>query len=195
MPTLAMCIISPDSMGLPSITSSCLFTFSSWRGISWWRAKSWSINAMPVASQSISICVAISWLFTVNEQVITKCLHSIDPSNTSTLLTDNREIPKHFESIWNKTFSVNPSAILLVLTESFPDSSEPSLVPTSSMSAPEALNGWSFFLAPHSTALWLNPPQYKHLLSANLFAPSSAEILLLPVLRSVGAGAVYRTTV
>jgi hypothetical protein len=59
---------------------------------------------MPVAPQTISACVGISWLFTVNEQVITKCLPSIDPSNTSTLQTDNREIPKHFKALKTKLF-------------------------------------------------------------------------------------------
>jgi len=53
---------------------------------------------MPIAQQSISICVDISSLFTCNVQVITKCFASIDPSNTSTLLTDKHEIPKHFEA-------------------------------------------------------------------------------------------------
>jgi len=52
---------------------------------------------MPVAPQSISACVGISWLFTVNVQVITKCFPSIDHSNTSTLLTDKCEIPKHLK--------------------------------------------------------------------------------------------------
>jgi len=33
----------------------------------------------------------------VNLQVVTKCLPSIDTSNTSTLLTDKREIPKQFK--------------------------------------------------------------------------------------------------
>jgi hypothetical protein len=40
----------------------------------------------------------------VNEQVITKCLPSIDPSNTSTLLTDNGEIPEHFKAFKTKRF-------------------------------------------------------------------------------------------
>jgi hypothetical protein len=59
---------------------------------------------MPVAPQSISAFVGISWIFSVNEQVITKCLPSIDLSNTSTLLTDNREIPKHFKAFKTKLF-------------------------------------------------------------------------------------------
>ena len=42
---------------------------------------------MPVAPQSISACVGISWLFMVNEQVITKCLPSIDPSTRTLLIT------------------------------------------------------------------------------------------------------------
>jgi len=81
------------------------------------------------------------------------------------------------------------------LTCSFPDSLESVPVPTSLISAPAALNIWAFFLATHSAALWLNPPQYKHLPSVNVFALSSAEILLLPVLRSIGAGPVYPATV
>jgi hypothetical protein len=40
----------------------------------------------------------------VNVQVITKCFPSIDPSNTSTLLTDNRKIPKHFKAFKTKLF-------------------------------------------------------------------------------------------
>jgi len=52
---------------------------------------------MTVAPQSISACVGICWLFMVNLQVVTKCLPSIDTSNTSTLLTDKREIPKQFK--------------------------------------------------------------------------------------------------
>jgi hypothetical protein len=59
---------------------------------------------MAVAPQSINACVGISWLFTVKEQVITKCLPSIDPPNTSTLLIDNREIPKHFKAFKAKLF-------------------------------------------------------------------------------------------
>jgi hypothetical protein len=98
MPTLAICVIFPDSMGLPSMTSIFHFWVNSWRGIWWWRANSWSINAIPVALQSINACVGISWLFTVNVQDITKCFLSIDPSDTSTLLTDPREIPKHFKA-------------------------------------------------------------------------------------------------
>jgi len=57
--------------------------------------------------QSIIACVGISWLFTVNERVITKCLPSIVPSNPCTLLTDNREIPKHFKAFKTQLF---PSA-------------------------------------------------------------------------------------
>ena len=100
--SVAIYVISPDSMGLPSITSSCHFSFNSWSGIWWWRAMSWSINAMPVAPQSINACVGISRSFTVNVQVITKCFPSIDPSNTSTLLTERREIPKHFKALKSK---------------------------------------------------------------------------------------------
>ena len=96
IPTLAICEISPDSVDLPSIASTCRFSFISWSVIWWWGAKSWSINAMPVAPQSISACVGISWSFTVNVQVLTECFPSIDPANTSTLLSDKHEIPKHF---------------------------------------------------------------------------------------------------
>jgi len=95
IPTWAICVISPDSEGIPSMTRSGRFSFNSWSGIWWWWAKSWSINAMPIAPQSISACVGISWLLMVNVQVITKCLPSIDSSNTSTFPTDKREIPKH----------------------------------------------------------------------------------------------------
>jgi len=70
---------------------------------------------MPIASQSITACVGISWSFMVNVQVITKCLPSIDHSNTSTLLTDNGKIQK-IQSIENRTFHVNQSTILLGLT-------------------------------------------------------------------------------
>jgi len=97
-PTVAICVISPESIGLPSITSTCRMNFNSTSCIWWCRAKSWSMNAMPVAPQSISPCVDISWLFTVNVQVMTKCFLSIDPSNTSTLPTDKREIPKHLKA-------------------------------------------------------------------------------------------------
>jgi len=62
------------------------------------------MNAMPVAPQSISACVGISLLCTVNVQVITKCFPSIDPSNTSTLLTERREIPKHCKAFETKLF-------------------------------------------------------------------------------------------
>jgi len=41
--------------------------------------------------------VGIPWLFTVKVQVITQCFPPIDPSNTSTTLTDTREIPEHFK--------------------------------------------------------------------------------------------------
>jgi len=66
--------------------------------------KSESWNAMPVAPQSISASVDISWLFMVNMQIITKCFPSIDLSNTSTLLPDNRKIPKHFKAFKAKLF-------------------------------------------------------------------------------------------
>jgi len=102
IPSGAMCVICPDSIDLPLITSTCLRFLSSWSGIWWWRAKSSSINTMPVAPQSISAFVGISWLFTVNVQVITTCCPSIDPSNTSTLLTERREIPEHFKAFKTK---------------------------------------------------------------------------------------------
>jgi len=38
----------------------------------------------------------------VNVQVMTKLFPSIDPSNTSTLLTERREIPKHFKAFKTK---------------------------------------------------------------------------------------------
>jgi len=94
-PNVAMCVISPDSLGLPSVTSTCRCSFNSWCGIGWWRAKSWSVTAMLVALQSSTAFVDISWLFTVTVQVITICFSSIDPANTSTLLTEQRKMPKH----------------------------------------------------------------------------------------------------
>ena len=97
-PTLAICVISLDSMDLLSITSISHFYFNSCSGIWWWWAKSWSKNTMPVAPQSVSAYVGISWIFTVNVQVIIECFPSIDPSNTSTLLTERFEIPKHFKA-------------------------------------------------------------------------------------------------
>jgi len=81
------------------------------------------------------------------------------------------------------------------LTCSFSDFSGPVPVPTSFSSGPAALNVEAFSFAAHSAALWLNPPQYRHLPSVNLFALSSAEILLLPALRSRGAGPVYPATI
>jgi len=126
IPTLAVCILSHDSIGLPSITSTCLLSLSSWRGIWWWRTKSWSINAMPVALQSISACVGISWSFMVNVQVITKCFPFINPSNTSTLLTERRNIPKHFKAFKTKLYpsTKTPSflgwIILFPIPQNFP---------------------------------------------------------------------------
>jgi len=61
-------------------------------------------------------------------------------------------------------------------------------------STPAAFNVWAFFLALHSAAQWLNLAQYNHLPSANLFAPSSAEILCWPTLGSTGAGPEYLAT-
>jgi len=79
-------------------------SLSSFSGTSWWRAKSWSINAIPVAPQSINAYVCIIWSRMVKEQVITKCFPSIDPSSTSTLLIENREIPKHCKEFESKLF-------------------------------------------------------------------------------------------
>jgi len=76
-----------------------------------------------------------------------------------------------------------------------PDSSEPVLVPTYMTTSPAAWNIWAFLLTAHSTALWLNPPLYKHLLSANFFPHSSAKILHFAGLTSIGAGPVYPVTV
>jgi len=104
IPTLGICGISPDLIGLPSMTSTCDFSFHSSSGIWWWPAKSWFINSMPGAPQSISVCVDISWLFTIHVQVITKCFPSIDPCNISTLLTDKREIPKRFKTSKTELF-------------------------------------------------------------------------------------------
>jgi len=102
--TLARWVRFPDSMVLPSITSTCLLFFSSCSGTWWWPAKSRSINAIPVAPQSINACVCIIWSQMVREQIITKCFPSIDPSNTSTLLIENRKIPKHFKAFESKLF-------------------------------------------------------------------------------------------
>jgi len=104
MPTLLMCLISRDLMGLPSITSTYFLCSHCWSGTWWWWTKSISINAMPVAPQSMSTCVCISWLFMVNVQIITKCFTSIDPSNTFTLLTERPEMPKHFKAFETKLF-------------------------------------------------------------------------------------------
>jgi len=102
--TLSRCVISPDSIGLQLMTSTCYFSFISCRGIWWWQKKSWSINAIPVAPQSISSCLGNSWISTVNVQVTTKWFHSIDHSKTSNLQTDKREIPTYFESFKTKDF-------------------------------------------------------------------------------------------
>jgi hypothetical protein len=59
---------------------------------------------MPVAPQSINACGGISWLFMVNEQVMTKWLPCIDPFDTSILLNDSREIPEHFKPFKTKLF-------------------------------------------------------------------------------------------
>jgi len=96
--------MSPDSMGLPWITSTCCSSYHSCNDIWWLRTQSWSINAMPVAAQSIRACVGICSLFVVNMQVITKCFPSIDCFNTSTLLTERRNIPEHFKAFKAKLF-------------------------------------------------------------------------------------------
>ena len=90
---------------------------------------------------------------------------------------------------------MNLWVILPQLTYGFPDCSEPVPVPTFFISAPAALNVWAFFLAIPSAALWFDPPQYKHLSFANLFAVFSAKILLLPTLMSICTGPVYPATV
>ena len=180
MPTLAICVISHDSISLPLITWTCFLSFSSWRGIWWWRAKSWCINAMPIAPQSISVYIGISWSIMINVQVITKCLPSIDSSNISTLLTDNREIPKHFKAYTTKLFLSTNAPSCSGCANLFP-------IRTSLISAPAILKIWGFFLATHSATLWLHPLQYNQLPSANLFAPSLAKIPPLPTLRSIGA--------
>ena len=69
------------------------------------------------------------------------------------------------------------------------------MVPTFITSTAASLNVWTFVLAAHSAALWLNLPQYNHLPSANLFAHASAEILHLPTLRFIDAGPLYPATV
>jgi len=102
---------------------------------------------------------------------------------------------KTSQSIQNETFSINQSTIFLGLTYYFPDFSERSLVPNSLSCAPATMNLWAFFLATHCAALWLYPPQYKHLTSANLFTLSSAKVLLLPALSSIDAGPVYPSIV
>jgi hypothetical protein len=50
---LAMVVIVPDSIGLPSITSNYLDSFNSCSFNWWWWTKSLSMNAIPVARQSI----------------------------------------------------------------------------------------------------------------------------------------------
>jgi len=104
MPTLAIWVISPDLMGLVLISSTCFLSVSSGRGIWLWWAISWDTNAMPVAPQSISAFVCFSWLLMVNVQGITKCYSSIDPSNTSTLLTERHENPKYFKALKKQLF-------------------------------------------------------------------------------------------
>jgi len=52
---------------------------------------------MPLSSQSISTCLGMSGLFTLNVQGITQCSLYMDPFNTSTLLSYKREIPNHFK--------------------------------------------------------------------------------------------------
>jgi len=146
------CVKWAGSIGLLSITSTCHFSCSSCNGIYWVWAQYWSLNAMPVALQLIIVCVDISWLFTVTMLVITKCFPSIDPSNISTLLTGRCEIPKHLKAFETKPVSHSKSHVRW-LTYSFPNSSEPVLVPTSLTSALATLNLWVGFLAAHSAAL------------------------------------------
>jgi len=193
-PAWVIYVIYPDSIGLLSKTSTWRFSFRSWSGIwSWW-AKSSSINAIPVELQSISACEGICWLFTVNVQVLTQCVPPINPSNTSTLLTERREIPKDLKAFKTKHFLSTKAPSCLGWPNLFPIPQEPVPVPISSTSAPAAWKVRAFFLATHSSALWLNPPQYKHLPSVNLFTISSAAILLLPSLRSIGTDPVNKAT-
>jgi len=98
IPTLALCLMSPDSKCLPSMTLILGLSCNSSNGIWWWRAKSGSIYPMPEAPQPMSTCVSICWLFTVNVQVITKCFSSIVSSDTSTLLTERCKIAKHLKA-------------------------------------------------------------------------------------------------
>jgi len=114
IPSSAMCQISSESIGLPSITWTSGFSFYSWSDIWWYHTQSWFRITMPGAKQYSRACVGISWLFAVNVQVITKCFPFLDLSNTSTLLTDKREIPKHVKQF---------GTTLLLSTE------EPSLFP------------------------------------------------------------------
>jgi len=53
IPTLARCMISPDSIVLPSITSTCLRTPRTCSGIISWQAYSWLINA--TSAKNISV--------------------------------------------------------------------------------------------------------------------------------------------
>lgn len=50
---------------------------------------------MPEVLQSINAFVSNPCLFMVNVLVISKCFHSIDCSDTSTLLIENHETPIH----------------------------------------------------------------------------------------------------
>jgi len=102
--TLPTCVMSPHSMGLQSITSTCLFTFRSEWVRQRWKPPIGSINAMPVAPQSTSTCIGISLSFTVHVQVTTKQFPSIDPFNAFTLLTERRKIAKQFTAFKTNCF-------------------------------------------------------------------------------------------
>jgi len=101
---IARWVLCSDSMWRPSITSTGLFSFSFCNGVSCCRGRSWSINQIPVAPQSINACVCITWSRMINNQVITKCFRSINPSNTSTFIIENQEIAKHCKAFEQKLF-------------------------------------------------------------------------------------------
>jgi len=103
--TLRKCAISPDSISLPLMTSTCCISVNPRSGDRWWRTQSWSMNAMSIAPQSISTSIITSCSFTVSIQIITNWFPSIDPSNTSTLLTDKCDIPKHRTAFKRKLLS------------------------------------------------------------------------------------------
>jgi len=105
IPILPIYAISPNSIGLLLMTSTCCFSYDSCNTVWWWPVKSWSMNGMPIAPQPISPSVVICLIFMLNVQVITKCSLPIDPSNTSTLLTERPKITKHFTAFDTKLFT------------------------------------------------------------------------------------------